>query len=269
MRDRSASLKKMKKAFKNKNKILILMVLFFSCKSIKTEKGEIVGKYQWYGIYGVASNITLNKDNTFIYHWQTGLINGTTNGNWKLKGNTLILNSEKQPFKEEDFSIKERNKTSDNHFEVKVIDEEEKYELIFATCILEKDTNLIIEKSTDINGNCILPFVENPDKLKFSYVGYKEVEISTKELTTNSFILEMKEENNYYEYFTNREWKVRKGKIYDPKIRKGKYVKKNYYERIKNRKRKQNNASAFIASKSWLRRLAATVVCNQKQRTEN
>ncbi len=213
--------------------LIILIILFFSCKSIKIEKEEIIGKHQYHGIYGVASNITLKEDNTFTYHWQTGLIGGTTNGNWELNGNKLILNSDKQPVKEEDFKIRERDETNLNQFEIKIIDEKEKYELVAVSCLLMNDTTFIKGKSTDVNGNCILPFDEISNKLQISYLGYRPVEIPINQLTSNSFIIEIKEERDYYRYFTNREWKVKRGRIYDPEIRKDKYVKKNYYERVK------------------------------------
>ncbi len=197
---------------------------------MKIEKEKIIGKYQHRGIYGVGSNIAIREDNTFTFHWQTGLVGGTTNGNWELRGNKLILNSDEQP--EESFKIIEREKTNVNQFEIKVIDKKEKYGLIGVSCLLMSDTTFIKGKSTDVNGNCILPFDENSNKLQIRYLGYKSVEIPINKLTSNSFILEIKEED-YYRYFTNREWKVKRGRIYDPEIRKDKYVKTNYYERVK------------------------------------
>lgn len=47
---------------------------------------DIIGKYQWKGIYGVGSSIELKKDKTFEYNWQTGLVWGTTFGTWKREG---------------------------------------------------------------------------------------------------------------------------------------------------------------------------------------
>lgn len=223
----------MKKATEIKSQFLILIILFFNCKSVQIEKSGVVGKYQYHGIYGISSNLELKEDNTFIYKWQTGLIGGTTKGNWRLIGKKLILNSDKQPAEEEDFIIREKNPTSKNQFEIQVIDEKEKYELIAASCLLMNDTTFVNGKSTDVNGNCILPFNKNSNKLKFSYVGYRPVEIPISQIKSNSFISEMKEEQDYYRYFTNSEWIIRSGKIYDPEIEKSRYVKKNYYERIK------------------------------------
>lgn len=223
----------MKKATEIKSKFLILIILFFSCKSVKIEKAEVVGKYQYHGFYGVASNIELKEDNTFIYNWQTGLIWGATEGNWRLIGNKLILNSDKQPVEEEDFVVKERNRINGNQFEIQVIEEEGKYELIAASCILMNDTTLLNGISANDNGNCVLPFDKRANKLKISYVGFRPVEIPISMLKSNSLIIEMKEENDYFEYFTNREWMIRNGRIYDPEIKKSKYAKKNYYKRIK------------------------------------
>ncbi len=224
----------MNKAIKIISSFLILIILISGCKSVQQiHKDEIIGKYQWHGTYGIASNITLKKDNTFTYHWQTGLIWGTTNGNWELSENKLILISDKQPVEEEDFKIRERDKTQNNQFEIKIIEEREKYELNTASCMLMKDTTFLKGKSTDANGNCILPFDENSNTLQFRHIGFRPVEIQIDQLTSNSFILELKLEKNYYRYFTNRKWTIKKGRIYDPEIKKGKYVKKNYYEKIK------------------------------------
>jgi len=223
----------MEKTVENISKWLILIILFFGCKSVKIEKKKIVGEYQYRGIYGVGSNITIRKDNTFTYEWQTGLIGGTTNGHWELRGNKLILNSDKQPKKEKDFIIIERDRTDNSQFEIKVIDEKDKSELIGAYCMLVSDTTLIKGKTADINGNCNLSFDGKANKLQISFTGYRLVDIQTKNLYSNSVIVEMKEELDYYEYFTNREWSVKRQRIYDPEKKKSKYVKKNYYEKIK------------------------------------
>lgn len=208
------------------SKYLILLILVFGCKSIEQiDKREIIGTYESKGIYGVVSNITLNENQTFSYNWQIGLMWGTTNGNWALIGNNLILNSDEQPIKEEGFVIRERNKTDKKQFEIKIIDEKEKNELIAASCYLMKNGTIIEEKSTDKEGNCILIFNENADILKVDYIGYNRVEIPIDKLKSNSFILELKENTGHYKYFTNRKWKVKKGGIYDSEIKKSRYIK--------------------------------------------
>lgn len=215
---------------KNICKYLFLLFLFVGCTSVKTEK--ITGKYRWYGIYGVASSIALHEDHTFIYTWRTGLIGETTSGKWALHKNELILDSNLQPVKE-DFKVISREKIPKSQFEIKVIDGRDKVELYSAVCMLMNDTTIVKGVVTDIHGDCVLPFDEKADFLKVTYVGYREVEIPIDELTSNSFVIELKEKTGYYRYFTNVRWKVKRKRLYDPKIEKHEYTKKRYFKRVK------------------------------------
>ena len=226
----------MNHSIKSKYNYLILIVLIVSCQSIKDFNEEkIYGKYRWYGIYGVTSSITLNKDKTFIYRWQQGLMNGTTNGNWRLVAQTLVLNSEKQPNDPvEKFQIISEESIPSNHYHLKIM-EENNEPMWFVSCTLMNDTVSIHHTVTDTNGVCKIPLVEEGNKIEICFLGYYSIDIPVGELNGNSLIIKMKEKAAYYEYFTNRRWKIKDDKLIDPAIKKDRYVKKNYYEKVKNK----------------------------------
>ena len=83
--------------------LFLLVILISSCSFFKQER--IYGEYRWSSFFDVGATITINKDNSFVYDWQQGLLWGTTEGEWKLEGNNLILNSKKQPKIEEKFKV--------------------------------------------------------------------------------------------------------------------------------------------------------------------
>lgn len=191
-----------------------------------------MGKYQWHGIYGVTANITLNEDSTFVYIWQQGLIGGTTIGNWRLDNNILTLNSFKQPQDEGKYRINSQQETKSNEYKIQIFDESN-IPLPFVHCSIFKDSVLVQATHSNQNGVCILKRSNQENILKFSYIGLKTAEIRTSELLGNEFSITLREGNNFYEYFTNRKWKLARGKIIDPNIKRDEFTKRNYYEKVK------------------------------------
>ena len=189
-----------------------------------------MGKYQWHGIYGAASNITVKKDSSFIYHWQQGLIGGTTEGTWNLQGDTLILNSTRQPEEMTKFEINSYKESTAREYKIHIQDKE-KYSLRFAVCALLNDSTFIEATETNENGICKLGMTDQANTVQIIYTGYNTAEIPISKLKGNEFSVTMYEGNKFYEYFTNRKWKVAKGRIINPKIKADKYT-RNYYEKI-------------------------------------
>ena len=185
--------------------------------SCGVNRENLFGKYEWKGIFEVDSELIINPDKTFRYDWHTGLINGTTHGKWKLVGRDLILNSDKQPQESSSIEMIPRDRTVDNRYEISVIDKEGKHELISVSCMLFKDTILIRGRNTDIHGNCYLTFDEVSDRIRFEYLGYRAVEILKEDLISNSFVLQMKEEDKHYRFFTEEVWEI-KGKGLEERV---------------------------------------------------
>lgn len=80
-------------------KYSILLLFFISSCFFprKISSKRIVGNYHMENSYDFNSSLSLKGNKTFEYSWVTGMLRGTTNGNWKIIQDTLILNSEKQP----------------------------------------------------------------------------------------------------------------------------------------------------------------------------
>jgi len=222
------------KAFTKYTIPIYFLTIFSSCLNIKVTFFNILGEYRYQGFYGIGAHIELKEDSTFIYNWRQGLLAGTTEGGWKLKNKVLILNSHEQPplLKEKDFEIIKNSPNSKNNYTIKVTDVDN-YELICATCILLKDTTILERGIGDINGICTLNVNNQAEFIKIRYLSFKNAEIPISELNTNSITVKLKEEKPFFEYFTNRKWTIKKDRIYSPKIKKRKWIKKPYYEKIK------------------------------------
>ena len=193
---------------------------------------QIVGKYQWNGVYGVGSTIKLEADQTFEYNWQTGLIGGTSIGTWKKEGNKITLNSDLQPPEKgiQNFEIIETTKNESDSLSIKVLGPDNE-NVPFANCVLKQDTLTVTGASSDFQGEVMLPKLE-ADSLIISFIGYETIR-HTLDSSVSNYIFKMEERNEYYEYFTDETWVYKNWRLYDPSIKKDKYVKKNYYERIK------------------------------------
>ena len=212
------------------SRIILLIIFLSGCASTKMilEK-DILGKYYWKSIYGVSADITLYSDRTFEYNWVQGLSFGTSHGGWRLNKKNLILNSNRQPNKELASKMKKLLPIDTSQYEIKVVDIGGNY-LPFAICYLTRDTLIVSDTTADEFGQCKLPRSIQADFIKINWLG-EEVSIPIKKLKMTSFIVEMKT-NKHYEFFTNRKWKIRGDRIYDPKIIPDRFTKR-YYEKEK------------------------------------
>jgi hypothetical protein len=213
--------------------IILTFLIFISCSSTKNlTREQIIGRYQWNGVYGVISTIKLKADQSFEYNWQIGLIGGTTFGTWEREGSKIILNSELQPFENgiETFEIIKAERKNSDFLSVKIIGPDNE-SVPFAACVLKQDTTTLKGVSTDFQGETKLPKLE-ADSLIISFVGYKTIRHKIDQ-SISTYVFKMEEGNDFYEYFTNETWTYKNGRLYDPSIKKDKYVKKDYYEKIK------------------------------------
>ncbi|MGB1241334.1 MAG: hypothetical protein ACPG49_02360 [Chitinophagales bacterium] len=213
-------------------------MLFSACSTSKQIPiSQLYGKYYWQIThpYDVGANIQLNSDKTFEYNWREGLLWGTTFGVWELKKNTLILNSNKQPEKtnKETHNLLIQPSAKENELEVKLIDKKTNEPLFLAICLLKYNSTVIEEVLSDEFGVCILTKYKQAKKLHISSLGCKDLEVSLDSLTGNSYTIEIPcNLFSYYNYFTNRKWRIKGNRIYDPKIKTDKYTEK-YYLKVK------------------------------------
>lgn len=212
---------------------ILTFLTLLSCSSTKKLMNkDIIGKYQWKGIYGVGSSIELKKDKTFEYNWQTGLVWGTTFGTWKREGKKIILNSELQPSPSgiEDYEIIKTETNSSDSITIKILNPENE-PLPFADCVLKSDTSIVTGTSTNLQGEARFSLTK-ADSLIVMFVGYKTIRHKLDHEVTR-YVFKLEEVNEFYEYFTNDTWTYKKDRLYDPSIKKGRYIKKEYYEKMK------------------------------------
>lgn len=214
--------------------ILVLSIVFLmsSCVLYKTiSVKEVVGRYSWSCIYGVGSEIEFNIDSTFKYTWFAGLNNGVTEGNWTIKNNKIVLNSEKQP----GFDVtREYNTTSDST--TICIDQNSKLlddsDLGFTTAVIVKMDKSKSKIKFD-SQMCTTFLTKEVDSIYITSMFKEPIHLSVEELKSNNYYLVMKDWRSHYRYFTDEEWLYKRGRIFNPTIKKDRYIKENYYKRIK------------------------------------
>lgn len=211
--------------------ILITVLLIFPDLTLnaQTENIDIIGKYNRTGSLGFSARIELKPDSSFVYNWSIGLMGGITKGYWHLNNKNLILNSELQPnIHKTDFLLEEMNKTSSQKITIQVKTKSGE-SLPFATCTGYLNEQ-IFEGSTDMDGKISFD-IESIERIEISFVGFKLVSFMNLDKSINDFVFVLEEESDYYEYFTNEKWRVKKGRLYDYKIKKDRWT-KNYFEKV-------------------------------------
>lgn len=198
---------------------LIIVIIICSCASNQNIKKEsIKGIYILdEDIYGIGSNIEIKENNLFEYQWQQGLIRGTTKGNYKIEGNKIILNSDLQPDGDEfqnKYEIIENNYKNTDSIKIKV-EYKEGDAMQYAACFLKKKDSVVFGKASHYNGVAVLPKID-ADSLCVSHIGFDYVSIPLNEFKYDDIIIRLIERNpdlEYYQFFSNRKFKYRKGKL--------------------------------------------------------
>lgn len=213
--------------------VVLAIVSLLSCctlyKIISVK--EVAGTYRWSCIYGVGSEIELNIDSTFQYTWFAGLNNGVTEGVWTINKNKIVLNSEKQP----GFGVTREYVTVSDSTTI-CIDQNSKLlddvELGFTSAVLVKVDKS--KKNIKFDSQmCITFLTKQVDSIYITSMFKEPIHLSVEELKSNNYYLEMKEWRSHYRYFTDEEWLYKRGRIYNPAIKKDRNIKENYYKRIK------------------------------------
>lgn len=188
----------------------------------------MLGRYCYNSIYGNGSTMHLRADHTFEFKWFEGLNAGTTLGTWERKTDKIILNSRMQSREEpHEFEIIQLERGEGDSLVIQLIDTEEET-IPFANCMLMRDS-LLAGQSTNLDGKAVLPRLD-ADSLIISYLGYKTIRCKY-EPSVSSYVFKMQASNYYYQYFTDAVWEFKKGRLYDPSIKKTKHQKQNYYSR--------------------------------------
>lgn len=205
-----------------------------SCSLSKNiSEKELTGTYQWSGIYGVGATIELKKDGVFEYNWVAGLTSGTTKGKWTCEARTIKLNSDLQPGinSTPDFEIIKTEKGNTGTLTLKVLNTDNN-PLLLALCYLQRNDSITASANTGTDGMAQLPKADS-DSLIIKFVGYKTAYLKY-DPAVSYYEIKMIEMPSHYVYFTNKELIFKNNRMYDTSIKKDKYVRKNYYERMHN-----------------------------------
>ncbi len=218
-------------------KVIIIILILTDFSLIAQESNNIVGKYCREVKHCCIPSfyIEIFPDSTFNY-WtgRNGKIEAK--GYWRLEKNELILNSEKQPeYKNDDYIIQKILATSDTQTLIHVNDEFGD-PAPWVKCV-GYFNGKPIQKFTNLYGNLAFDF--NPlEKIEITFPGYKTAFFENKNLSRNDYIFTLKEEDDFYPYFTNETLIVKRNRLYYEKTKKTrkKYTIakiKNYYEKLK------------------------------------
>lgn len=172
------------------------------------KKERFIGKYHFTGEYGFYSSIEIFPNQTFKYKWSVGLVSGMSSGNWKFEKGFIILNSQKQPSKQitDSYEVVQELAKSNNSVVIKVIDIESQ-PVPFVNCAI-KFLNRLEKSVTNENGECVFEMNEIIEKISLHKIGYRMVEY-VPDFNSNYFIIQLRETNENYEFFTNEKWKVK------------------------------------------------------------
>tara|TARA_Y100001934_G_C11986057_1_gene600909 strand:+ start:76 stop:681 length:606 start_codon:yes stop_codon:yes gene_type:complete len=184
-------------------KILVLGTIIIALLGFSKKKSQKhIGTYVYDEFYGVYSQITLDTNQSFTYQWQAGLNNGITKGKYKIKGNSLILNSE---FKNK--LVIDSSRTNQKKIELELIQNNGK-PIEFAYYKLGGKESL-----TERNGKIFLPETFN-DSITIMYHLGDNVTLKRNWNKEFKYKITIPQPPAYYRYFTSEIWKIKRNKIY-------------------------------------------------------
>jgi len=213
--------------------LIIVFLLLNSCYTTKIiSEEDVIGQYQLEDTFGYGPIITLQKDNSFEFYGAHSL-SGVTKGRWELDGTKVILNSEHQPFYNngEKFEILELDSSFSDSLVFQFVDEEN-HPLPFARCKLKINSTVVAETETDLNGLAKFPIIK-ADSLIGELIGLYPIRYKLdKSATSMKFIMSFDREALGYRYFTDEVYFFKKERLYNPLIKRNKYIRKPYYQRF-------------------------------------
>ena len=190
---------------------ILFFLLLLGCKTIIiTDNNAINGCYRFNDI-GYNAFLTINKDSTFTYKWNSGLISGKTTGKYIVKNKKIEFNSDKNFYNDSTYSICNRKiDKTDSLLSIKVYDQDT---ALLPYCgIIIKDSLFHYSRLTGSDGMASILF-KNIDTLIIESIGFKTVELPSHELNPGELEVILKQEHFYYRKFETEKWKIQKFNI--------------------------------------------------------
>jgi hypothetical protein len=186
-----------------KKTILILFIILTSCSSSRIEQVSLEGRYKAKVEEGLIE-IVLEKNNRFSFRNVIGLIDSKSKGDWILKENKIILNSDSTYLKNKIF-VDEIKTESEPYFKIHYPDKLAAFGayIIFNN---KKEFGYAINESGTIN----LPKELKTSNFKINNLG---IDFFYEVLSGNSFDVTIYFDDLGKTYFENEEFVLKRNKL--------------------------------------------------------
>lgn len=222
--------------YNKKGIFIILLILADLSLMAQINNNNIIGKYCRAAKHGCIPSryMEIFPDSVFFY-WggQPGGV--ISKGSWYISDNKLILNSEIQPeFKNDDYLVEEIPAISDTQTTIHIKNEFDE-PIPFAECVVTRNGESI-ESMSDLDGNITFNFTPLK-QIEIVFPGLKPVHFINRNSSPNNYIFILKEQDDYYQHFTNEIFIIKGKRLYCEKTKKPRkkntlYKIKNYYKKL-------------------------------------
>lgn len=165
------------------------------------------------------------EDGTFLFVWSVGLLSGETPGTWKLDGEHIVLNSYKQPPKENEplFRILEEKRESSDSLKIFLVNSEEEKDTLPFYCVAYDTEGEKLFEVGNLDGKITISkdSVDHIEIISMLYHPAFEIELDSQ---VSTYVFEPYPEDIFYQYFSDSTMVFSKGVLYDPPFYWGKRV---------------------------------------------
>jgi len=201
-------------------RLLFITLILTSCKP--TEK-SVTGTYTRYWDFENHTKLTLERDKTFSFKAQEGLVFFELYGTWTIDKNKLVLNSPDDPSELSKSIIADMKTVNKSGVTLTVRDGDDALPGAPISVFIQGQKH---EYSTDENGQLNFKS-ERWDSIQVSYVGLKSLTIKSGD--ENKFDIRLTREETIGIKFKNERWTIRGRKLFDPRFLASK--RKNMYRK--------------------------------------
>jgi hypothetical protein len=179
---------------------MIIGLLILGCKPTEN---RLIGTYKKYNDFENWYSLRIKENQEFEFRGQEGIIGIQTQGIWKLKGDTLILNSLEN---DTPSTINSAKALPTNQLTINVIGADgQPIEGVFVSLI---SNGITTEKRTEANGRATFPN-EKYDSLDVGFLGYQQLLTKLPADGSNDFNIKLMTDYTVFYQLKNQYFKVR------------------------------------------------------------
>ncbi|WP_046759289.1 hypothetical protein [Kordia jejudonensis] len=186
---------------------IITLTFIFSCKIQSNIGGKVLGIYETKK-KGVFGRIMINKDSSFVYQYNVGLIKTESKGNWKLENNDILILQSSAEYLTNQIQVKEYIGNSEI-----IIRDAENNPIQGVFVIFENDQKAL---ETDEKGIIRINNYQNIKKFDIHYLGETyNYQILNQETNSYKVILYLSDLSKTY--FNRQKFKLKNKSLVDVK----------------------------------------------------